>query len=164
MFFLLSLLSSFKNSSEPTPTTFPTPTIVVPIIKSGQNAGIFDPQNFSTYLKIAEKRPALSQRDAGIRQSVINSLGNKTGILYEDADVQIAYLESADDFEVEIKTNDVSRAEQKAVSYFASKNLSIDGLCKLPIFFFASPEVLQNLKANNDQLQVTPLFCENLKL
>jgi hypothetical protein len=162
MFFLLSLLTSFKKSPAEKAPISPTPTIIQPIVQGGPGKGIFDSKNFRTFLNISKNRPSLSSKDSAIRQNLIISMGNTTGILYEDNDIQIAYLKSANDFEVEIKTNDVSAAQQKAVSYFAAKGLSVDGLCKLPVFFFASPSVFQYLKSNGQTLDATPFFCENL--
>ena len=152
----VSFLSSFKKTvTTPTgPSTIATPS------PTPSPSDIFEQKNFDKFIKNAEQRPTQTPVDEKTRQTLIESLDNKTGILYSDGDVQISYLKGANDFEVEIKTNDIESAQQKAISYFLKKGFSKDGICKLPLFFFASQQVFEYLKTGSKSLNATPDFCQ----
>lgn len=107
---------------------------------------------------IAEKmniRQPLSNKDATIRKSLIQAVGNKSGTLNTTSVYNIEYMMVADSFEVEIKITDIENAKSQAISYFTQKGLSKEGVCNLPTFFYLNYKVAEQLKDEN--IEFNPL-------
>lgn len=156
MFAVISILGSLKKPAPAVIEKIPTPTPKF----TEKKKDAFEEKNFDSFMDIVKNRPTPAASDATKRQEIITSLGNKTGILLQNESIQISYLKGVNDFEVEILTNDITKAQNEAVAYFKTKGFSEDGICKLPLFFFASPQVYDYLQASNQTLKATPDFCE----
>jgi hypothetical protein len=139
MFAVISILGSFKKPTPPVIEKIPIPTPKI----TEKKKDAFDEKNFDSFMNIVKNRPTPAVSDATKRQEIIASLGNKTGILLQNESIQISYLKGVNDFEVEILTNDIAKAQNEAIIYFKSKGLSEDGICKLPVFFFCIPTGLR---------------------
>lgn len=155
MFILRNLLTPTapNENSNVLPTRFPQQDL--------GNAGIrYDERGTDTLLRIVTERPTPPPSDASIRTSLINSVNNSTGTLYENDEIKIEYVRTPNDFEVEIKTMDISRGKDLALSWYRSQGLSDTGICSLPTFFYLNYSVLESLRGTNYTFNPLPDFCE----
>lgn len=111
-------------------------------------------------LQLVNTRPTPSStNDATIRTSIVEALGGKSGILYTSLNVTLEYVKTPNDFEGEIKTENISAAKQEAEIWLKNKGLTNDGICKLPLFFYLNRETAQKLKGSNIKFNPLPNGC-----
>jgi hypothetical protein len=97
------------------------------------------------------KRIPLSQSDQTARTKVLSLLpaGQVSGVLYRSQTVIIDYTNAADQFQAEILTVDISQAKNDATTWLKSQGLSQQGICNLPVVFYLSRNVLNQLRDKN---------------
>lgn len=154
----IMLLEGLKKPKEeapitPTPTTSEQPARSNPPVK-------YDRENMKKLLELIKERPTSAPSDNSVRQGLINSLENSSGVFYTTGSITIEYVKNPNDFEVEIKTTDVSAAKQEALNFFRSKGLSDDGICKLPLFFYLSQDAAKKLSGSGQKFKPLPDHCQ----
>lgn len=102
----------------------------------------------------------LSTTDIQIRNNLIRSLQDKSGILHQDSGYKIEYVKSPDTFMVEILVSDAEIAKTDAIAWFQEKGLSDNGICNLPVEFFLSFDVIQIYRESNQKFNPVPKICE----
>lgn len=145
-----NVLSNLKKETPPTtvqqPHTTPSPTI--------------DTSYGQKLKKTLSERPTpIITSDTQVRQSLINKLNGNTGDLTETPSFRLRYLKSANHFEATITSMPVNQAKNEVVSYLESQGLTEDGICKLPLIFFAGEEILSELRNTNIPFYPIPDFC-----
>ncbi len=110
-------------------------------------------------IQIASTRPTLPTSDTSIREKLVASLGNNSGILYATSAFEISYVKAPDIFQVEILTTNVESAKQDTVSWFTAQGMSLAGICKLPLMFYLAPSVMQHFRQTNTVFNPLPNGC-----
>ncbi len=106
----------------------------------------------------SKTRPALPSNKEALKQRLVAPLG-EAGVLLETSDFRIDYL-SPDIFQVEIKTTSIASAKDNAVDWFKKKGFSEEDICKLPVTFYLSGEVVAKFKDSGLVFKPLPDFCE----
>ncbi|HSW88085.1 MAG TPA: hypothetical protein VLG12_02890 [Candidatus Saccharimonadales bacterium] len=107
----------------------------------------------STFEKRIDQRPVLSASDTIAKQTAIVSIKQNPDAIYETNEYKIMYIESYDMFQVEISTTNVKQAEDDVLAWFTTKGISKDAVCKIPVEFYLSFSLKQQLNQG-----VPPLF------
>lgn len=110
-------------------------------------------------INIMKARPKITDLDQSLRVSIISKLGDKSGVITQTPDYIIKYVKAANIFQVQILTSNFLEAKQQATSWFEDQGFSKDGLCKLPIQFYLSAEVKDNLQDKIDNFNYLPEGC-----
>lgn len=106
-------------------------------------------------------KPELSAAGARLKQELVEPLGG-AGTVYETDNFRIDWIPSpVDTFEAEIKTTDIVSAESQVVAWFKSKGFSETDICALPVVFYPSWEVKQELEGSGAVFNTSvPEFCQ----
>lgn len=145
----LLLLDIFYKPQSPAPSVSPSP----------------QPKTYSQddlekdFQRIVSRQP-LSSADLSIRQKLIKSLGEKSGILAKTDSFQIEYVKSADSFMIEILSTDTNAAKNTAADWLLQQDLSKEGICNLPVVFYLSSTVKQQLEETNQRFNPIPEGCK----
>lgn len=110
-------------------------------------------------LNIIKSRPKLSESDRFIREKIIASIGNKSGYILESADYKIEYIKAPDIFHIEILSSNITSAKTEASEWFYNQGLSKEGLCVLPVMFYLSRQVTENLSGSVVEINLLPEGC-----
>jgi cell division septation protein DedD len=96
-------------------------------------------------------RIPLSQSDQAARSKALSLLpeGELSGVLYRSQTVIIDYTNAADQFQVEILIVDIAQAKNDATIWLRSQGFSQQGICNLPVVFYLSRNVLNQLRDKN---------------
>lgn len=70
------------------------------------------------------------------------------------------YLSAPNTFEVQLKQYPINPGKEEAYNYLRLRGLTDEGICKLPLMFYLTPEVSSSLRANNDTFNPYPEFCQ----
>lgn len=108
--------------------------------------------------KIAGKKK-LSLQDLQVKDKVLTSLNNKSGVVYNDPSYITVYLSAPDIFQVEISTTDYQRAKTDATEWFKAQGFSFDGICNLPIQFYLSAQTKFDLQNKDINFNPLPEGC-----
>ena len=111
-------------------------------------------------LEIIADRPTLAANDQAARKTIIQSLGNKSGVLVQDPGYQIEYIKAANVFHVEIRTVDFEEAKQSATAWFSKQGLTLDGICKLPVVFYLNAATKDALRGQQIEFDPLPGGCK----
>lgn len=118
--------------------------------------------NQSAQKKLVDKivnKQSLSLSDQTAKQKLITTIGNTSGTLYHSPQIDVVYLQSADFFQVEILTTDITTAKEEANIWFRSQGLSHQGICNLPVQFFINWNVANQLRNSNLIFNPLPENC-----
>lgn len=145
----------------PTPIFSPSPRTpaLSDTISRAQNNRAVSPEAVEKDVERIKSKKELSEADSAIRKKLIDTLGNKSGILNETSDYRADYTKAADEFMVEILSNNFDSAKKGAVDWFKGKGLSDAGICNLPLVFYLSPQSDQFLRESNLQFNPVPEEC-----
>lgn len=155
--FLVMFLENLKTSDESFPP-IPTPVIGQ---RSPSPAVNYDKEAVEKLLENVTTRPTpTEERDVQIRARFIQELEGKSGYIRQTTDYNVSYVLSPDDFEAEIKTFNVDEAKTEIINFFRESGMSEDGICKLPLVFFLSPNVSQQLRGSEVKFSPIPDFCK----
>ncbi|MDO8551109.1 MAG: hypothetical protein Q7S03_00290 [bacterium] len=138
----------------------PAPMPTIPPVNPRTNPPItYNSAQTEKMLEIWKARPTLTPQDSLIRAKLINSLGGKSGVLSETAKYRLEYVKAPNDFEAEILTVDIETARLEALTWLKNKGLTADGICKLPLSFYLSRSVTQQLAGKNIDFNPLPGNC-----
>jgi hypothetical protein len=160
---IVMALQGLKNkpSNQNEEGIFPTITSTQQGGQKDNNSSLhYDKKGVEKLLLDATTRPTPSQSDTQLRQQLIQELNEKSGTLLQTPDFNLEYVKAPNDFEVEIKTTNVSQAKLDAISYFKDKGFSNDGICKLPLMFYLNSTVAQSYRQTNQTFNPIPDFCK----
>ncbi len=168
--FILSLTARKSTQNNFTNPNLPTPTLILPP-NSTNNGQPITPTLTSTpninYLnqdklhELVTNKQLLSSDQNKIKQNLVNqALPNPDFNLTATNDFSIDYIQALDEFQVEILTTDYKTAENEAVQYFRAQGLSDNSICNLPVMFYLSYDVTQQLKGQNVSVNSIPDFCK----
>lgn len=106
-------------------------------------------------------RPPLTPSDTAARKKILSFLpsGQISGVLYNSPTVTIDYTSAADQIQVEILTVDIAQAKRDATSWLRSQGLSQRGICDLPVVFYLSSDVLNQVRNKNFTLSPLAEGC-----
>ena len=109
-----------------------------------------------------ENRPKLSASDQSAKARLLSLLpqGEQSGTLYQTTEFAVDYVHSADLFQVEIRTTSVDQAKTDADNWFLNKGMSQQGICNLPVQFYLSFTVLNQLRGSNIVFNPLAPFCQ----
>lgn len=153
---------SVKQSPTPQPIFSPVPQLeVLPGIDTKKSSPLvkYDSQASDKLIDKVQNRVSLSTSNALARKTLIDSLGDKSGVLLLNDKIKLEYLVAPNIFQVEILTNDINQAKQEAVEYLKAKGLSSDGICNLPLMFYLNTEVTLQLTGKNIIFNPLPDGC-----
>jgi hypothetical protein len=96
-------------------------------------------------------RIPLTQIDQAAKSKVLSLLpaGQLSGVLYRSQTVIVDYTNAADQFQAEILTVDIAQAKNDATTWFRSQGFSQQAICNLPVVFYLSRDVLNQLRGKN---------------
>ena len=122
------------------------------------------PYNAAAGSRLAQKllnRKALSQQDTAVKDTTLNTIlhGYNSGVVYKTPDVQIEYMQSLDIFMAEILTPNIANAKTEANAWFINQGFSQQAICNLPVMFYLSPEVNQQLQGTSVVFSPLPDNC-----
>lgn len=156
---------SLTQSQPPEPPAFVVPTAVQPRITPQELPPPDGAEPLVSYSKedqdkLMEKiihRQKLSTNDAFAKASILSLLPKEhpSGILYQSGTIIIDYTQSADMFQVEINTTDITAAKAEANIWFRARGMSQKGICDLPLMFYINYETMIKLK--NSGTEFSPL-------
>lgn len=129
----------FQTTSSPTVTPVgPTPVSKPPIP--------YNKSDSDQLLEKVENRADLSTQDSTAKQKLLEPFANKSATLQQTNLYIISYVSSADLFQVEILSADISTAKSLATNWFLSKGFSKQGICDLPVMFYLNFSIASSLK------------------
>lgn len=135
-------------------TTIPqlSPTITSPILPEE------DPQK--KLLDYIQNRRPLSEADTKAKTYILGLLQGKTsGIVYQNRNYTVEYIQSADLFQVEILTSDTDAAKDDASLWFKNQGISDQGICNLPISFYLNFDVKNEIGETASSFNPLPRNC-----
>ena len=148
-----------KNQSSDTSTVLPTPTPVVYSIPrkpaTPSIPAVFEPKETEKMLQTLKYRQPLSTVDAKTKIKLINSISQNEENIITNDEFAVDYIQPLDLFQVEIKISDIDKAKKDAVTWFISKGMTSDGVCKLPVTFYVGYSILQEIK--QEGIQFSPI-------
>lgn len=100
----------------------------------------------------ARKGQPLTKNEAASRSALINS-ADKFGYIHTDKDFSIVYIKDYDAFQIRLNSTDFTTAKQHALSWLDVQGFSHNGICKLPVFFYAKTQT--DIATNLD-----PSYCQ----
>jgi hypothetical protein len=119
----------------------------------------YDP---SAQQKLYEKvfnRPTLTNENITARQNILSVLGNDSGVVYQNSNVVLSYILSANIFQGEILTTDINAAKRETNIWLRSQGLTQQGICDLPLMFYLNWQVANQLKDSNIYFSPLPESC-----
>jgi len=154
---IIATIATSKPQNSNTNTSNITSKIIAPTIATNNTIVKYDANKQDSVYKKIQNRPSLKRSDDEVKRTIITSLGNKTGMLYESQNVAVSYIMSGDLFQAEILTTDIQTAKQEATQWFTSQGLSHQGMCDLPVIFFLNSKIARDLHASDNQTIFNPL-------
>ncbi len=138
-------------SGSKTPTATPEPNTVS-----------FDSKSEKILMdKLITKQP-LSEQDSLARTHILSLLpsGSSSGVVYQNANVRIEYIEPVDEFKAQILTTNIDQAKEDAVNWFKENGFSQKGICDLPLNFIMSIATARYIHDNGITFNVLPKECQ----
>lgn len=111
------------------------------------------------YQRIIARKPISSDEQA-VRQNIISSLNNQSGILEKTPDYKIEYVRAPNVFMVEITSMSPDIAKAAATNWFRDQGLTSEGVCNLPVVFYLSSEINDLFSQSGLQFNPIPEGCE----
>jgi len=138
---ILALSTTNKSTKPNTTAPIPTPFVgeaVKPVVN-------YDEGSLQKSAERIKNPGELSQQDKQVRKSLLDRVGNKSGILFEYSTFRITYMQTFDFFESEILTTNVSQAKSDTLAWLKQQGLSENGVCHLPLTFFLNNDVAKKI-------------------
>jgi hypothetical protein len=145
VFGIVFVLTSNTPSQQPAPRISPTPR---PILENFViPPPIYNQRAQDRLLQKIVNRKPLVQSDTDAKAKILTLLpaGQKSGIIHQTNTITIDYTKSPDLFQVEIFTTNINSAKTEANNWFLSQGMSQQGICDLPVDFYLSWDVVQQL-------------------
>jgi hypothetical protein len=134
------------------PTLLQPAATPAPVLTRLDDTNIFYNQTDGDVIKnLADDRRELSTTDIQAKDKMLQDLFAKepSGYVYQSERVGIKYLNPDDVFIAEITTTNMDGAKKEAVDWLLSKGFSHDGICKIPLEFTLSSDVIQKLSGSH---------------
>jgi hypothetical protein len=164
--FAILLLRFFLAGTKQPPAKSPTPSQApnsTPVSLFSPTPAppkpLYNPDSLEKDFERISERGRLSNAELQIRQRLLDSIGNKSGIITQNNTFKVEYLHSPDVFTIEILTTDTDLAKRDALNYFKGQGLTAQGICDLPIVFYLSPEVSDYFRQSNLEFNPVPEGC-----
>lgn len=149
-------------TTKPPSQTTNTPSIQKPTIAQSDNLPIlYDNAAEDRLAQKINNRPTLVPADQQQKSDTLTTIlhGLNSGVLYETDDVRVEYVQSADIFMAEIKTQNLIKAKADANTWFLHQGFSQAGICNLPLMFYLDPQVSDALQGENVIFSPLPPSC-----
>lgn len=151
------VLLQFRRASEPVSTPVPSAGITQPTPNPSIPA--YNPTGLEKDFQRISSKKELALTDREIRDQLIQTLGNKSGVLDETEQYRIEYVKSPNSFMVEILDKSTEEAKLRAIEWFGSKGISDQGICNLPVVFYLSFEIEKQLREQGQSFDPTIALC-----
>lgn len=129
-------------------------------IPASQDSVPYDLNNLKTDFERITSPGPLGRSDSEIRNSLINQLGNQSGVLARTTDYQIEYVKAPNSFMVELNSADPSAAKLSATDWFKQQGLSTEGICNLPVVFYLSDQSRSYFNQTGQKFDPVPEGCK----
>ncbi len=147
---IASTLSDLRSSQKPIPT--PSKQIYTkPVVN-------YEPGSLGKSLIKLTTRQPLPPSDLDAKAKILTPLDNKSGVIFQNENFIIQYVESLDDFEIEINSKDIDLAKTEAENYLLNQGFSKNGLCNLPVRFYLGAFAANDFPRNS-QFNPLPSGC-----
>jgi len=149
-------------TTKPPAQTTNNPPIQNPTITQPDNLPIqYDNAAEDRLFQKINNRPTLTPADQQQKGDTLNTIlhGFNSGVLYETDDVRVEYVQSADVFMAEIKTQNLIKAKVDANTWFLHQGFSQEGICNLPLMFYLDPQVSDELQGEDVIFSPLPPSC-----
>lgn len=112
---------------------------------------LYDKADDEKLLDLIKNRRPITNADALAKSKILTLLPPDTvsGIVHETRNIRIDYTQSADLFQVEILTTDINAAKSEANVWFREQGLSQNAICTLPVSFYVSYDVANQLRSTD---------------
>lgn len=108
---------------------------------------------------IQHRRP-LSEADMRAKTRILGTAEQAaSGIVYQNTNIAIEYVKSADLFQVEILTAEIPAAKEEAIVWFKSQGFSNEGICALPVSFYLNFDIKTQLGKAANSFNPLPESC-----
>lgn len=144
-------VSSMPGALPSVSMTSPTPKIQPLVYSPGQLKKDYDRIN---------NKKTLSERDSSVREQLVSKADDKSGIITENTQFKLEYISSPNLFMVEVRSSDPEFGKDAAEIYLKNQGLSEQGLCNLPIIFYLSQSVQNDLLSKGETFNPIPEECE----
>lgn len=148
---ILILFLFSENEALPqnqTQTAAPSPITSIPTPIRPVN---YNEKSKQKLLEILSSRPQLSISDQQAKTRILSPFGGESGVIRTTDLYQIEYVQSADEFMVEIKNPNISLVKQEVADWFLIQGISGDGMCILPVVFYLNAETADTLRNLNGE-------------
>lgn len=162
---MLLLISGTTKQSKQTasvPTGTPAPTTIASpeITQAVRRAPVTYSKSGLATLNARLKNPQpLAKEDEVIRQKLLASLKESSGLIYRTENYRIEYLKSPDQFMIEVLSIDIGKAKTDAVAWLSAQGLSHSGICNLPVIFYLSGSIAKQIRTLNMTFSPVPDNC-----
>jgi len=156
---------AFQPTNSTEQATTPTPTLSTskyPRTTPQPETVSFDAASEKKMMdKIINKQP-LSDQDTTARTRVLTFLppNSSSGVVYENNNVSVEYIEPIDEFKARILTTNIDQAKEDAVNWFKMNGFSQQGICDLPLNFIMSIDSARYVQENGIIFNVLPKECQ----
>lgn len=106
-----------------------------------------------------KNRQELSSSDSAAEKQILQQITPQDTLLMVTRTFKLEYLPTPNEFISEILTTDITSGKQDTISWLESQGLSMEGICHLPLFFYLSPDVMQQLKGSTTLFNPIPDGC-----
>jgi hypothetical protein len=140
-----------KNPPEVTSATTPAAdSTIIPTqdITNTRPPLLYDEKSDEKLLDLIRNRRAISNADLLAKSKILTLLpqGKVSGVIHETRNIRIDYTQSADLFQVEIITTDITEAKDEANTWFKEQGFSQEGICSLPVGYYVSYVVADQIR------------------
>lgn len=156
---IVSIIAVIANTNSRSPEREPTeitPPVSISTAPTRDTTNtrpplLYDEKADAKLLDLTKNRRPISNADALAKAKILTLLPQDkiSGIIHETRNIRIDYTQSADIFQVEILTTDISAAKNEANVWFREQGLSQEAICILPISFYVSYEVANQIRDSN---------------
>lgn len=140
-----------EAQTQNTPTRVPTKQHTAPDFTNTRPPFLYDQRSDEAMMDLIENRRPISNADSLAKAKILTLLpqGDLSGIIHETRNIRIDYIQSGDIFQVEILTTDVQTAKSEANVWLREQGLSQEAICTLPVVFYVSYDVAEQLRNTN---------------
>lgn len=124
----------FQPENQPSKTNAPQPT-------PASSAKKIVDSPLEVVKQKADIGTALTEQETELRTQLIDR-ADKYGLVHGEKSFAIVYLKDHDAFQIRLQSISASDAKQDALSWLNNFGFSNNGICKLPVIFYANPHLI----------------------
>jgi hypothetical protein len=151
-----------KASFSPTPESIsqqPFPSVAFATPSAFVKPLVYKPGELTRdYERISSRQP-LSSEDQAIKTRLLTPLNSRSGIITTTPQFQLEYVQSPDLFMVEVRSTNPITGKNAAENYLKNQGLSNSGICNLPVVFYLSQQVQNDLISKGQTFNPIPTGC-----